>query len=97
MSVCSAQAYDDPEAGDVMELAVRRPWRRHGIAMALLHHSFAALWQRGKKSVMLGVDADSLTGATRLYQKVGMRIVHKWYIYQKELLPGLELSTQAAD
>jgi hypothetical protein len=54
-------------------------------------------WQRAQKAVLLGVDANSLTGATRLYEKVGMHIVHEWHMYHKELRPGIDLSQQAID
>jgi hypothetical protein len=45
------------------------------------------------------VDADSLTGATRLYLKAGMQPdpKHTFLFYEKELRPGIELSTQRVD
>lgn len=45
---------------------MRRPWRHKGIGLALLHHSFGAFYRRDIRKVYLGVDAQSLTGATRL-------------------------------
>jgi ribosomal protein S18 acetylase RimI-like enzyme len=64
---------------------VRRPWRRRGLAEALLHRSFAELYARGKRRVGLGVDADNVTGALRLYERVGMRAVRRYGIWQKDL------------
>jgi hypothetical protein len=40
------------------------------------------------------VDAASITGATRLYERAGMHVFRAWDIYEKELRPGEELSTQ---
>ncbi len=61
-----------PEIGYISTLAVRRPWRKRGLGKLLLLYSFAALWDRGQRSAALHVDAQSLTGATRLYESVGM-------------------------
>ena len=63
----------DPEAGHVESLGVRRGWRRQGLGEALLLHSFEAFRQRGWNRGTLGVDASSPTGATRLYERAGMR------------------------
>jgi ribosomal protein S18 acetylase RimI-like enzyme len=69
----------------VRYIAVRQHWRRRGIARALLLHAFAEFRQRGKGSIMLGVDATSLTGADRLYRAVGMRQVDRSLRYRLEL------------
>jgi len=53
--------------------------------------------RRGKKRVGLGVDAGSLTGATRLYEKASMRTVQQMAAYELELCPGKELGTQSAE
>lgn len=75
-------------------LSVRRPWRRSGIALALLHHAFGEFYRRGTYKVGLDVDAQSLTGATRLYEKAGMHVAYQDNQYQKILRDGVELSTQ---
>ena len=64
----------DPNAGYVSLLGVRRPWRRQGLGEALLLRSFAAFRERGLTRGTLGVDASSVTGATRLYERAGMRV-----------------------
>jgi mycothiol synthase len=74
--------------GWVDELGVRRPWRRQGLGLALLHHSFGEFYRRGQHRVALGVDSQSTTGATRLYQRAGMHIARQYDSYQKELRPG---------
>jgi GNAT superfamily N-acetyltransferase len=75
-------------------LAVLRPWRRAGLGKALLQHSFGEFYQRGTRTVGLGVDAQNLTGATRLYERVGMHVARVYINYEKELRAGVELSTQ---
>jgi mycothiol synthase len=97
ISLCRFKITDDPEMGFVDTLGVRRPWRRQGLAQALLHHSFAELKKRGQKRVGLGVDASSLTGATRLYEKVGMHVTLQSENYAKVLRPGQDISTQSLD
>lgn len=76
--------------GYVGTLGVRRPWRKHGLGMALLLHSFHEFRSRGMITIGLGVDASNPTGATRLYQKAGMHIASEYVIYEKELRPGRE-------
>ena len=89
-SLCTYQMDD----GWVDTLAVRRPWRRKGLGMALLLHSFGEFYQRGKNKVGLGVDSQNLTGATRLYERAGMHVARTYISYEKELRAGVELSTQ---
>jgi len=84
-------ADDDPEMGWIRTLSVRRPWRRQGLALALLQHSFGEFWRRSTLKVGLGVDGQNPTGATRLYEKAGMKISLQWDTYAKELRPGKEL------
>jgi mycothiol synthase len=52
-------------------VSVRRPWRRRGLARALLASSLVAAREAGFTSAALGVDTDSLTGATELYRSLG--------------------------
>ncbi len=91
---CTAKTAEDPEMGQVAPLCVRRPWRRRGLALSLLHHAFGELYKRGTRKICLDVDADSLTGATRLYEKAGMYTERRWTYYEKELRSGKDLSTQ---
>ena len=80
--------------GWVGTLGVRRPWRKRGLGEALLLHSFHEFYKRGMSRIGLGVDASNPTGATRLYQKVGMQVAVEDVIYEKELRPGRELEIQ---
>ena len=97
MSLCRPKRVEDTGMGWVDSLGVRRPWRRRGLALALLHHSFGEFYRRGKRKVGLEVDAQSLTGATRLYEKAGMHVDRQYVMYEKELRPGRDLSTQFVD
>ncbi|KAA3658080.1 MAG: GNAT family N-acetyltransferase [Chloroflexi bacterium] len=94
VSLCSPYTIDDPKAGWVNRLAVRRPWRRRGLGLAILQHSIYELYRRGQTKVGLGVDANSITGATRLYEKAGMHVTSQYDSYEKELRPGRVISTQ---
>jgi GNAT superfamily N-acetyltransferase len=85
---------EDQDMGFVETLGVRRPWRRQGLALNLLYHIFDEFTRRGKQRVALGVDAESLTGATRLYEKAGMVVASQLAQFEKVLRPGEELSTQ---
>jgi mycothiol synthase len=86
---------EDPKLVWINTLGVRPAWRRRGIAHALLRHSFREFYRSGKRRVALGVDAASLTGATRVYERAGMRPVRTWVNFEKELRAGEELSTQS--
>jgi ribosomal protein S18 acetylase RimI-like enzyme len=77
-----------PDRGWVNDLAVRRPWRGRGLGEALLRHSFGEFYRRGQRTVSLGVDSQNLTGATRLYQRVGMRAERQYDICERVLQPG---------
>ena len=85
-AVCICRlAAGSQELGWVRELAVRRSWRRRGLGTALLHASFSLFWDRGIRSVGLGVDGENTTGAVRIYERAGMRVVHHFDAYEKEL------------
>jgi len=60
------------DEGYIRELGTRRAFRGRGLARALLLHSFAEARRRGWRSLQLGVDSESPTGAVGLYESVGM-------------------------
>lgn len=92
--ICRPVDMEDPQSGWVNELGVRRAWRKRGLGESLLKTAFAAFYARGQKRAGLGVDASSLTGALRLYERAGMRPVRQFDNYEKELRPGREIATQ---
>ena len=80
--------------GWISTLGVRRPWRKRGLGEALLLHSFGEFYKRGMQTIGLGVDAQNPTGATRLYQKVGMYAASEFLTYEKELRPGRDVDEE---
>jgi mycothiol synthase len=94
ISLCPSHSIDDPELGWVSTLGVCRPWRKRGIGLALLRHSFNEFYRRGMRKVGLGVDAENLTGALRLYENAGMHVQQVFDMYEKELRPGAEISVE---
>jgi ribosomal protein S18 acetylase RimI-like enzyme len=95
INLCRSRSFDDPDMGWVGSLGVLRPWRKRGLGMALLRHSFNEFYRRGKRKVGLGVDAQNLTGALHLYESAGMHIGRAFDNYEKEIHPGRELAVQA--
>jgi mycothiol synthase len=71
--------------GFVGMLGVREDWRNRGLGRALLLHSFRVFWERGNTRVTLGVDSENPTGATRLYERVGMKVESESVTFEKEL------------
>jgi mycothiol synthase len=71
--------------GYVAQLAVRRDRRGRGLGLALLRHGFAELYRRGERQVWLHVDTENRTGATRLYERAGMRVEHRFDFWRKRL------------
>ncbi len=88
LAFCVADSSRHPGYGWIDTLGVRRPWRKRGLGEALLRHSFGELKRRGCHGAGLDVDADNLTGATRLYERVGMRVVSRGDTYELEVRPG---------
>jgi mycothiol synthase len=69
--------------GWVEVLGVRRPWRKRGVATALLCASMHAFKAEGLQHAMLGVDSANPTGALRVYESVGFKPVKRYVTYQK--------------
>jgi mycothiol synthase len=84
------------DVGWIRTLGVCPAWRRRGLGLALLHQSFGEFYRRGTTALGLAVDASNPTGATRLYQKAGMRIVSEFVTFEKELRPDQAASQHTA-
>jgi mycothiol synthase len=79
-----ALCFDNAEHGGwVRNLGVRPRWRRCGLGLALLRHAFGAFYARGRQRVGLAVDSQSLTGATRLYERAGMHVAERYDTCEK--------------
>jgi ribosomal protein S18 acetylase RimI-like enzyme len=83
-----AATRNDPErsgGGWIGSIGVRPAWRGRGLAKALLVQSFREFHRRGKRRVGLGVDSQNATGATRLYESIGMVVDSEQVVWEKEL------------
>ena len=72
----------------VASVSVRRLWRRRGLARALLTGSLVAAREAGFTSASLGVDSNSPTGATDLYESIGFIPERTFITYRKPLNPS---------
>ncbi|HUS13559.1 MAG TPA: GNAT family N-acetyltransferase [Chloroflexia bacterium] len=75
--------------GYTENITVRRPWRRRGLARAMLAHSMAMHKARGMTQTHLGVDTDNPSGALTLYQSMGYRATGQETTYRKRLGPQI--------
>ena len=83
-----AVSRNDPErsgGGWIGALGVRPAWRGRGLAKALLLRSFREFHRRGQRHVGLGVDSENATGATELYESVGMVVDTEQVVWEKVL------------
>jgi mycothiol synthase len=71
------------KVGWLDSVATRRPWRRRGVAGALIARSLAVLRDRGMEVAALGVDSESPTGALGLYESFGFRQSRTWMFLRK--------------
>jgi len=91
-ALCSDDIAGDETRSELDPFGVRKAWRRRGLGLALLRHSFLTLFERGKTAVELDMDSENLTGALRLYERAGMRVVRQQAVYEKELRAGTDLA-----
>lgn len=71
--------------GWLEHVSVRRPWRRRGLAAALMVDAMRGLAERGIAEAALGVDAENTTGALRLYESLGFRRHRTGINYRKPI------------
>jgi len=69
----------------IARLFTRSDWRRLGLGEALLYDAFGTFAAIGKRTVGLGVDAQSDTGAQRLYERAGMHVHWGAVVFEKTL------------
>ena len=74
-----------PDRGWVSYIGVLASFRGRGIGEALLRGAFAMFAGRGLPRVTLSVDAENATGATALYERVGMHVVNGYDQWEKAL------------
>ena len=71
--------------GYTEHISVRRPWRRRGLARALIAASFPLLRARGMTEAALGVDTENTSGALRVYEGCGFRPTSRSTTFRKPL------------
>lgn len=69
-------------------ISVCRPWRRRGLARALIVRSLRAQKAAGMTESALGVDSENISGATRVYEACGFRVMKRNTAYRKLLAGG---------
>jgi mycothiol synthase len=73
------------QRGWLDHVSVRRPWRRRGLASALIAASMRALRDVGMTDAALGVDAENPSGALRVYENLGFRRTRTGVAYRKAM------------
>jgi mycothiol synthase len=70
--------------GYVENISTRRPWRKRGLASALIARSFQMHKENGMTEAALGVDAENPSGALHLYESMGFKIAKGGASYRKQ-------------
>lgn len=83
-----AASWDIDGLGWVGDLGVLPQVRGRGIGVALLRTAFSLLAERGLTRGRLNVDSGNETGATRLYERVGMTVHRAFDVYEMPLPSG---------
>jgi GNAT superfamily N-acetyltransferase len=77
------------QRGVLGSVFTRRPWRRRGLARALIARSFHLLTERGMTSAALGVDAANPNEALALYESSGFSVHRSYAAYRKPFDPAM--------
>jgi mycothiol synthase len=73
--------------GIINELGTRRPWRKRGIASALVCESMRAFKAAGLDYASLGVDTENSTGALGLYERLGFKVIKRSITFSRPVEP----------
>ncbi|KRC21908.1 GNAT family N-acetyltransferase [Acidovorax sp. Root217] len=71
-------------------ISVGEPWRRRGLARALIAHSLRAQAAAGMAESGLAVDSQNQSGATRVYEDCGFAVDRRNCVYRKPLVLGAD-------
>jgi ribosomal protein S18 acetylase RimI-like enzyme len=71
--------------GWIGDLGVLRPWRKRGVASALLCESMRLFRAEGLGHATLGVDSGNPTGALSLYEGLGFKPIRRFILFNKPL------------
>lgn len=66
-------------------IAVRRQWRRRGVARGLILRSLRLFADMGLTEAALGVDTENTTGALRVYESCGFRQISRSVTMRKQM------------
>lgn len=69
--------------GYTENISVRRPWRKRGLARALIAESLKMHKALGMEEAALGVDTENPSGALRLYESMGFKVDKREATYRK--------------
>lgn len=73
------------KCGWIEILGVLRPYRHRGLGAALLLAGLHNLRDAGMQQAVLATDSENLTGATRLYARVGFAVAKTRVVYRKRM------------
>jgi GNAT superfamily N-acetyltransferase len=71
--------------GYTESISVRRPWRRRGLARAMLARSMKVHKDLGMEQTALGVDTQNPSGALQLYESMGYKVISRETNYRKKI------------
>jgi ribosomal protein S18 acetylase RimI-like enzyme len=80
---CTPVVPSEPGTAWTEDICVRRPWRRRGLARALLARSMRMFREMGYNQTSLGVDLENPLEAARLYESMGYQNVCTFTDYRK--------------
>jgi mycothiol synthase len=66
-------------------ISTRRPWRKRGLATALIVESMKMFKQMGMTETAHGVDAENTSGALNLYRKLGYKVAKQYTTFRKPM------------
>jgi len=73
---------DGSRTGWTEAIGVREPYRRRGVARALLARSLRTVRDAGATRAALGVDTENVNRAVALYEDLGFRVIADQLVYQ---------------
>jgi mycothiol synthase len=81
---------DEPDSGGSVtgwteSIAVRKPYRRRGLARALLARSLRTVRDAGATRAALGVDTENVNHALELYESLGFVVFSEQVCYQRPI------------
>ncbi|HYM84432.1 MAG TPA: GNAT family N-acetyltransferase [Candidatus Dormibacteraeota bacterium] len=79
---------DGEPIGWTESIAVRRPWRRRGLASAMLAASLRRVRDAGAASAALGVDLENEHRASAIYERLGFRVTVEHLEFHRRLEPA---------